>query len=171
MQKSLLYTSAISLTGLIFLSIPDAMASDYGLAKFGEGLCEGLKLRAKYEIRAGWNEQVRTRGKIPELENPSDKQLVQLAKKFGLDIDRCEPRRLENCLRYYAQNGADGIYSIKRCLKNEAMSMGVESFFVMTSDNQLLEDLRSFSDSFSCIERVWILDRQDFGTALRACRN
>ena len=106
---------------------------------------------------------------------------------WGVDLDAavqqsfpflgaCSDQRLATCLAAEAHAGADGLYSLVKCMNREMKFVFASSplrqlrLSEAQAQSALLQQSGFSSDSIlSCLARVWVFDRQPWGTAKRAC--
>lgn len=90
-------------------------------------------------------------------------------------FSRCSDERVGICLATEAHKGADGLYTFTRCFNREMAFVFASSpsRSAKVTEQQFLESITSNYNPSSywdkCVFRVWILDRQPWATAKRAC--
>lgn len=85
-----------------------------------------------------------------------------------MSVDACDPHRYASCMKSFAISGKDGLMAVVACSNNELRHMGVS--FKMTQDElrRFYENNPFFLHNMSCHDRVWMIDRKDYGTEERA---
>ena len=80
-----------------------------------------------------------------------------------------------NCLQSLSQRSADGVFVITRCWNQYSQlnrSVGNSGYQLGTQSEVLDAYLQIKTNEgmpISCLERVWIIDRQSLSVAMRAC--
>ncbi len=136
----------------------------------GDVYCRSTRMTIRAAAYAGFYERIRERGQIPGFENPTVDQILGLAKRFGMSVDACDPQRYASCMKSFAISGKDGLMAIVSCSNNELRHMGFNFKIAQDQLREFYANNPFFLHSMSCHEKVWIIDRKDYGTAERACK-